>query len=181
MKILGSITASLFTLSAQTSFAQFRDLPVNETVKLDVQLYLGMDEKDTLQTYYQVQHDYTNTVVCELDIDIPIKKADGSASSVSKILQEKPIFPAAASIDQLVYKVEPGYLPAGAKLDLPDLKTLHGKATCSGWGPNRRLPRQMCSFINPDHDKDCKIGLASGNNSYFLTRNQAYLGICACP
>ena len=163
-----------------TSFARpFKDLSPFESVDLDVDVQSVSEIDGTNSAFYSVKSEYTNTVVCDLEVTVPILKDDKEMTATVHI-SEVLIFPLAAFDKPLSYSVEQAKLPQGATVLSDRVLSLKKSATCHGWNMERRLPARTCNFLNPEHIQTCGYAKQAGKDHYPLVKKNQYLGNCGC-
>jgi len=174
--------AALAGLGSTMAYAE-NDLSPFTKVSLSAEVYQYPSEDDDGKTVVDVvvDHNYTNTLSCDLSIPIRVRNVRGAIPetrivSVSKVM----IFPDGALGSKLHYPVTDALkLEAGQVLEPNALGK--GSAMCSGWDINRTpLPKEMCQAFNPKHNEACQM-LTDRRGHYPLMSGALYLGACACP
>lgn len=136
---------------------------------------------ETKAVFY-LDHNYTNTLRCEINLSVPVVSNDGSQRVIRVSLGEQLIFPKAAFPERrFSYDIDfGGSLQPEERLMLNYKRVQKGAAICSGLKPTDRLPKGVCLDLNENHEKFCRQNASGSGDSYGLNVNNQFIGICSC-
>lgn len=177
---VATVLLSTFGGSRLAAAEQLQDLSPYQTVKLDVNLRT-LDSGDVPpEIFYDVPNHYTNSIVCSVDLAIPVSK--NGVDGVFEVSQtDVVIFPASGFNKPVSYKINRAQIPANRTVRIGFTDRQTQAATCTGWKPGKRLPRRTCLALNPEHDQICVNVRAAGRDYYPVVQGQdAHLGDCGC-
>lgn len=179
MKNIKIATLAALSFFAKAHANELSDLSPFETKKLDVVLRTIDIGQQTPGVFYDVSMSYTNPIVCDVDVAIPVLK-NGSEGIFEISQTDVIIFPPGGFDSSTYYKVDTARLPAGALIQKGIENKLKGAATCQGWPLGKHLPRRVCEILNPQHDQSCRFARQADKNYYPLIRNNLHFGDCGC-
>ncbi len=176
MKFLTMSVLLFCGLANASSNMIVNDLPRDEDVELDVQVLVSKtSDSDAPAVYFSIAHEYTNTLSCDLEFELPDENMRIERFSVNDVA----IFPPRAFPYQGQYKVDPMIL-ANLPLRIGTKTVLVGAARCHGYDLRSPLPESVCRKFNPSHERTCQLYVPRGD-TYPLLVNYQLFGACRCP
>ena len=178
-----AIVALLACLSLP-AFAEVLDF--RKTASFDVRLITRLTPNGGSAAFYSIDNAFTNTLVCEVKISIPVLDSNGTDKHfVTASLKNEYVFSNAAfpELSPLLYSIDSDqYLSEGEKIEGNYTKTIKASAVCKGTGPEAILPTETCRQFFPKHDEICSYDPngTTGKRVYPFYKNEAFVGICKC-
>jgi hypothetical protein len=175
-KLLASVI--LFFVVHNKSLAKgVNDLSPFKSETFDVKLKTFASETGKVEIFYSIKHNYTNAIICNVDIPVPVFKNNNEG--IFEVSQaDVVIFPNSAFNTELSYRIDSTKITGNVKY--PHEQNIPSAASCHGWTLGKLLPQKACTTINPLHEQSCETFRKSGKFYYPLLKNDVHLGDCGC-